>query len=171
MHALLRVAIVVSCVLLPAGCSRGGQGAAPAAKTLSQVLASNADQVDAAAAAARAGVNETGVAQQVKADVQASRSSLLDQLSAKLGTGTEEEHQQALKAACLASDSYQYRTASDQERQLIVRSQGELPESKVAGVVGVANDLAKMKSGSDAEKVAASFACLIGTNLQTRSGG
>ena len=49
--------------------------------------------------------------------------------------------------------------------------EGEIPESKVAGVAGVADDLAKMKNGSHAEDVAASLACLIGTNLQIHLGG
>jgi hypothetical protein len=152
------VAIVLLC-LSSVGCGEGDDVARQAPR-LAKILAGTADEVDAARAARRAGV-EVEVAQRAKTEVQAGRSRLVTQLDQGVGTFTEEEYKQALEAACVASDSWQFVTAdNDLDRRLIVQSQGSSTRAKTTAVVSMAKDLVEMKSGSDAEKATASLICL-----------
>lgn len=169
---LLRVAIVLLCLSLM-GCGGGDDAVKqgrPVAKSLVQWLAGTTDGVDPAAAARNAGAGVSAAeAEQVKTQLQVGSSGLIGWLDQAVGTFTPEEYEKALKVACLASDSYQFVTAkNDQDRQFIVNSQGESFGAKTTAVVSLAKDLVQMRNGSDVEKATASVLCL-GVNVRFRN--
>ena len=83
-----------------------------------------------------------------------------------MGTFTEDEYKAALDAACLANDRVAFILAKDDdERRTILRSQGKTNEARMTATLAVADELSKMKNGTDLEKATASLIC-VGVNLK-----
>ena len=102
------------------------------------------------------------VGQQSRAELQAGRSAVAEAVQRAAPGASESEAKEYIKSACKVYDSYQFTdpTATEEDRKVIVRTQGETDEAKVVAILSLANDFTQMKNRTDLAKFEVSLACL-----------
>jgi len=159
------VLIFLLSIPLLAGCSlvkslgRHPQEAEGLAKTLAGRLERNPGELELVAQRARVSV---AVGQQSRTELRAGNSAVADAVQRAAPGASESEAQVYIKGACKVYDVGQYAdpATSDEDRRLILRSQGETEEAKIAATISLARDFTNMKNGTDLAKFEVSLACL-----------